>query len=176
VQCLYAGEGEGRLLQYNHRLCFHPAQQKPRESSLTLFLKYSAAAFCSELVSLPRNGSERHSESLFLFFVARKGRVAISIPQNNLEWNSENFLLFWLHGTEIRDFLFRGTTGIPSEITICSVYSVFRGIIFFVGNSQPYLSFHINNGDTACISAKVTFYVSVYKIEKMTHIEVCRFI
>ncbi len=39
----------------------------------TLLLKCSAAAFCSELVSLPRNSSERHSESLFLFFVARKG-------------------------------------------------------------------------------------------------------
>ncbi len=48
-------------------------QQEPRESFLTLFLKYSAAAFCCELVSLPRNGSERHSESLLLFFVARKG-------------------------------------------------------------------------------------------------------
>jgi hypothetical protein len=34
-------------------------------------------------------------------------------------------------GTEFRDFLFRGTTGIPSEITISSVYSVVRGIIFF---------------------------------------------
>jgi hypothetical protein len=33
-------------------------------------------------------------------------------------------------GTEFRSFLFRGTAGIPSEITICSVYSVFRGIIF----------------------------------------------
>ncbi len=60
----------------------------------------------------------------------------------NKLWRS-NFilLLFLLHGTELRvvffsaegfgtefrDFLFRGTTGIPSEITICSV---FRGIIF----------------------------------------------
>ena len=39
---------------------------------------------------------------------------------------------------EFRDFLFRGTAGIPSEITICSVCSVFRGIIIF--NSQPYYS------------------------------------
>jgi hypothetical protein len=31
---------------------------------------------------------------------------------------------------EFRDFLFRGTTRIPSEITICSVYSIFRRIIF----------------------------------------------
>ncbi len=35
-------------------------------------------------------------------------------------------------------FLFRGTPGIPQEQTNCSVYSVFRGIIFFVGNCQPY--------------------------------------
>jgi hypothetical protein len=42
-------------------------------------------------------------------------------------------------GTEFRDFLFRGTTGIPSEITLCSVYSVFRGIIFLseIPNPSP---------------------------------------
>jgi hypothetical protein len=33
-------------------------------------------------------------------------------------------------GTEFRGFLFRGTAGIPAEIAICSIYSVFRGIIF----------------------------------------------
>jgi hypothetical protein len=40
-------------------------------------------------------------------------------------------------GTEFRDFLFRGTTGIPSEIAICSVYSVFRGIIFLSKIPNP---------------------------------------
>jgi hypothetical protein len=40
-------------------------------------------------------------------------------------------------GTEFRDFLFRGTTGIPSEITICSVYSVFCGIIFWSEIPNP---------------------------------------
>jgi hypothetical protein len=40
-------------------------------------------------------------------------------------------------GTEFRDFLFRGTTGIPSEITICSVYSAFRGIIFWSEIPNP---------------------------------------
>ena len=40
-------------------------------------------------------------------------------------------------GTEFRDFLFRGTVGIPSEITICSVYSVFRGIIFLSEIPNP---------------------------------------
>ncbi len=56
---------------------------------------------------------ERNSK---LFSVSRKG----------LEWNSERFL-------------FRGTALIPSKITICSVYSVFRGIIFLseIPNPNP---------------------------------------
>jgi hypothetical protein len=40
-------------------------------------------------------------------------------------------------GTEFRDFLFRGIAGIPSEITLCSVYSVFRGIIFLSEIPNP---------------------------------------
>ncbi len=40
-------------------------------------------------------------------------------------------------GTEFREFLFRGTAGIPSEIIICSVYSVFRGIIFLSEIPNP---------------------------------------
>jgi hypothetical protein len=133
----------------------------------------------SELVSLPRNGSERHSESIFLLFVARKGisscvlfrgmvwngipRICIyfgssewnselcSLPQKGSEQNYGSLFLFLVHGmefrvvfssaegfgTEFRDFLFRGTIGIPSEITICSVYSVFRGIIFFTEIPNP---------------------------------------
>jgi hypothetical protein len=38
------------------------------QSRLFLFLEFSAAAFCSELFSLPLKGSERHSKSLLLFF------------------------------------------------------------------------------------------------------------
>ncbi len=147
------------------------------------WLKYSAAAFCSVLASLPRNGSERHSENIFLFFIAQKGilsyvlfrgmvrngipRICIyfgsternsefcCLPQKSSEQNYRSLLLFLFHGTEFRvvfssaegfgtefrDFLFRGTTGIPSEITICSVYSVFRGIIFLseIPNPRPML-------------------------------------
>jgi hypothetical protein len=51
-------------------------------------------------------------------------------------------------GTEFRNFLFHGTTGIPLEIAVCSVYSVFRGIIFLseipnpsIGPLSVYLSF-----------------------------------
>ncbi len=129
--------------------------------------------------SLPRNGSEWLFESLFLFFVARKGlpscvlfrgmvrngiqRICIcfgsternselcSLPQNGMEQNYGSLLLFWFHGTEFRvisssaegfgtecrDFLFRGATGISSEITICSVYSVFHGIIFLSEIPNP---------------------------------------
>jgi hypothetical protein len=140
---------------------------------------YPAAAFFSELVSLPRNGSERHSESLFILLVARNGipscvlfrgivrngipRICIyfgsmernselcSLPQKGSEQNNGSLLLFLFHGTEFRvvfssaegfgtefrNFLFRGTTGIPSEITICSAYSVFRGIIFLSEIPNP---------------------------------------
>jgi hypothetical protein len=48
-----------------------------------------------------------------------------------MEWNSEHFYLPQ-NGSErnSESILFRGTAGIPSELTICSVYSVFSGIIF----------------------------------------------
>jgi hypothetical protein len=82
-----------------------------------------------------RNGT--YSESLFLFCVngipscvffggmVQNGILNVCFYCCSLERNSESFLL-------------RGITGILSEITICSVYSVFRGINFFVGNFQPY--------------------------------------
>ncbi len=78
----------------------------------------------SELCSLPQKGSEQNYGSLLLFlFHGKEFRVVFS--------SAEGF------GTEFRDFLFRGTTGIPSEITICSVYSVFRGIIFLSEIPNP---------------------------------------
>jgi hypothetical protein len=86
----------------------------------------------SELFSLPQKGSEQNYGSLFLFWVHRTVfRVVFSSAEGL--------------GTEFRDFLFRGTTGIPSEITICSVYSVFRGIIFLseIPNPNKGLLMHI---------------------------------
>jgi hypothetical protein len=78
----------------------------------------------SELCSLPQKGSEQNYGSLLLFlFHGTEFRVIFS--------SAEGF------GTEFRDFLFRGTTGIPLEITICSVYSVFRGIIFLSEIPNP---------------------------------------
>jgi hypothetical protein len=55
-----------------------------------------------------------------------------------MEWNSEHFYLLW-NGSE-RDsesFVFRGTAGIPPELTICSVYSVFRGKFFLSEIANP---------------------------------------
>ncbi len=98
----------------------------------------------SELFSLPLKGLEGNSESLLLFLchgmefrvvfssAERFGREfrefnSIFGPRNGIPSvfsSAEGF------GTEFREFLFHGTAGIPSEITICSVYTVFRGIIF----------------------------------------------
>ncbi len=78
----------------------------------------------SELFSLPLKCSKGNSESSLLFlFNGTEFRVVFS--------SAEGF------GTELRGFLFHGTAGIPSEITICSVYSVFRGIIFLSEIPNP---------------------------------------
>jgi hypothetical protein len=78
----------------------------------------------SELFSLPRKGSELNSASMLLFlFHGTEFRVVFS--------SAEGF------GTEFREFLFRRTAGIPSEITICSVNFVFRGIIFLSEIPNP---------------------------------------
>jgi len=85
---------------------------------------FSSTERNSELFSLPLKGSEGNSESMLLFLVhGTEFRVVFS--------PAEGF------GTEFRDFLFRGIAGIPSEITLCSVYSVFRGIIFLSEIPNP---------------------------------------
>ncbi len=53
----------------------------------------------------------------FYFNSTERNSELFSLPQKGSERNSERFL-------------FRGIAGIPSEITIYSIYSVFRGIIF----------------------------------------------
>jgi hypothetical protein len=104
------------------------------KSLLTLFLKFWAASF----FSLPRNGSERNSDSLLLyFFHGTEFRVIFSSAE---VFGTEFRVVFSSaegFGTEFRGFLFRGTAGIPSEITICSVCSVFRGIIFLSEIPNP---------------------------------------
>ncbi len=70
----------------------------PQKSTfLTLLLKFWAAAFCSEQDSLPRNGSERNSDSLFLYlFHGTEFRVVFS-PLKGSEGNSESMLLFFFN-------------------------------------------------------------------------------
>ncbi len=74
--------------------------------------------------------SERNSESYFYFCSTEPNSELISLSRNGSEQNSESFL-------------FRGTAGIPPEQTICSVYSVFRGIIFC--RKLPTLNTHLNS-------------------------------
>ncbi len=140
-----------------------------------LLLKFWAAAFCSEQDSLPRNGTERNSDSfLYLFprngipscflfrWKVRKGILRVwrrhtpACPNKEIgccSYDASTRVCFYFcfhgtefrvvfssaegFGTEFRGFLFRGTAGIPSEITICSVYSVFRGIIFLSEIPNP---------------------------------------
>ncbi len=114
-----------------------------------------------------RNGSEQNSES-FLF----RGMVQNGIPRvcfyycsmiqfsehfpplrNSLERNSEGFL-------------FHGMDRIPQEQTNCSVYSVFCGIIFFVGNCQPYLGY-------MHLSKALTWNTCEYRQEKASRTKTC---
>jgi hypothetical protein len=89
-----------------------------------IYIYFGSTERNSELYSLPEKGSEQNYGSLLLFlFHGTEFRVIFS--------SAEGF------GTEFRVFLFRGTTGIPPEITICSVYSVFRGIIFLSEIPNP---------------------------------------
>ena len=78
----------------------------------------------SKLVSLPLNGLEQNSKCLLLFCSTERNSELFSLPRNGSERNSESFL-------------FHGTAGIPPEQTNCSVYFVFRGIIFWSEIANP---------------------------------------
>jgi hypothetical protein len=111
-------------------------------SFLTLLLKFLAAEFCVEQFSLPRNGSERNSESLLLYFFhgtelrvvfssaegfGREFReyasIFVSTERNSelfslqlkcLEGNSKSSLLFLFNGTEFR-VVFSSAKGFGTE-------------------------------------------------------------
>ncbi len=132
------------------KILLSKSQLKEREKFQFLFhgkefrvVFSSAEWFGTEFREFKYYGSTEWNSELCLF----RSRV-------RSEQNYGSLLLFLFHGTEFRvilssaegfatefrDFLFRGTTGIPSEITICSVYSVFRGIIFLseIPNPNPH--------------------------------------
>jgi hypothetical protein len=73
----------------------------------------------------------------------RTGTAQTAVEQTcfyfcSMQWNSEHFYLPRNRSERNSEsFLFRGTAGIPSELTICSVYSVFRGIIFLSDIANP---------------------------------------
>jgi hypothetical protein len=115
----------------------------------------------------PRLALERNSESLIDFFSAERNSEHFSPLWNTSERNSVSFLFrgmihnkiprvcFYLcsmvqnseHFPPLRNgsernsesFLLRGTAGIPPEQTNCSVYSVFREIIFLSEIANPIL-------------------------------------
>ncbi len=72
---------------------------------------------------------------------------SIFVPQNRIpvifssvedsEPNSESSFYFCSTERNSESFLFCGTAGIPSEITICSGYSIFHGMIFLLEIPDP---------------------------------------
>jgi hypothetical protein len=99
---------------------------RARAAKTHQLLKYSAAAFCSELVSLPRNGSERHSESLSYFSLhGKEFRVVFSY--------AERF------GTEFREFtsILVPRNGIPSCVLFRRrVRNRIMGVFFYFCSTE----------------------------------------
>ncbi len=77
---------------------------------MTLFLKFLAATFCSDLFSLPQNRWGQNFKSLLLLsFHGTEFQVVFSSAKGYIERNSESLFLFLFHETEFRVFfLFPG--------------------------------------------------------------------
>jgi hypothetical protein len=110
----------------------------------------------------------------------RTGTAQTAVEQTcfyfcSMEWNSEHFYLPW-NGSErnSESFLFRGTAEIPSELTICSVYSVFRGIIFLaeIANPNAYLRLY-SKRNMVCMGpcARVDYNLTINRLQsQLQHI------
>ncbi len=81
--------------------------------------------------------TEWNSELFFVFGMVQNGIPRVCFYCCSMVQNFEHFSLL-RNGSErnFESFLFRGTTGIPLERTNCSVYSVFRSLMFLseIGN------------------------------------------
>ncbi len=112
-------------------------------------LKFSAAVFCSELLSSLRNGSEWRVG--FYFCSTERKSKLFSLFRQGSERNSESLLPFLFHGTEFR-VVISSAEGFGTEFRYFSVprntqnsvgnnhlFRLFRlpRNYFFVGNSQP---------------------------------------
>jgi hypothetical protein len=100
----------------------------PKWAILHPILSYAAfnwptlhSSWANVKLSLPQNGSDRIPRVPSIF--VPRNRIPILLRKGS-EQNSESLM-------------FRGTAGIPSEIPICSSYSVLRGIIFLVEIPNP---------------------------------------
>ncbi len=138
------------------------------------------ACFCLQ------NALERNSESLLLFFVPRNGIphcfLFRQMVQNRIPrvcfyfyYTKQNFEHFSpLRNCSERNyvsFLFCRTAGILPEQTNCSVFSVFRGIIFLSEIANPiYIVLLESKGSkTGCT------HLSVFQAcAEVTHLSVCK--
>ncbi len=90
----------------------------------------------------------------FFFCSTELNSELFSLLRKGLERNSESFL-------------FRGTAGIPLEITICSVYSVFRGIIFLSEIPNPSTKLYkVKTADSCCHSLSTGNYIPLLSLLK----------
>ncbi len=103
-------------------------------------LEQHSTLSCILFRRMVRNGILR---VCFYFCSTERNSELFSLQQKGPERDFESLLLFMFHGREFRVVLFRRTARIPSEITICSVDSVFRGIIFLSEISNP--TFQLNS-------------------------------
>jgi hypothetical protein len=118
---------------------------------LTLFLTFSAATFCSELFSLPRNGRNGIPRVCFNFCFTEWNFEFFSLLWNGSERNSESLLLFLFYGIDFR-VIFSSVERFGTEFREFSVSQKTRNSVgnnhwfrlfhlpqnyFFVGNSQP---------------------------------------
>jgi hypothetical protein len=93
----------------------------------------------------------QNSKSSFYFCSTERNSELFSLLVKGSEWNSESCL-------------FCGTAGIPSEITICSGYSIFRGIIFLSEIPDP-------SSDPSCYPSeevRTVFGMSAYTLSDET--------
>ncbi len=116
-------------------------------------MKYSAAAFCSELVSLPCTEwfGPAFREFIFIFCCTEMNSELCSLPRNDSERNSGNLHLIWLHGTEFR-VVFSSAEGFGTELwEFASIFVPRNGIPSYflfrgrVRNGIPRFSVPRNN-------------------------------
>ncbi len=123
----------------------------------SIFVPLNRILSCFLFRRIVRN---RIPSACFYFCSSEQNSKLLSLLQNGSERYSESLLIFLFHGTEFRAFFsseeWYGTEfwyfSVPRNIrsleqTICSVYSIFRWIIFLseIANPKYRLLFHLRH-------------------------------